>query len=148
MKNFLVIISLVTLLVGCTKSEQCRSAKIGTESMETLYGCEHTERSLGIDLKDNHSIIRSQAQFDDLVTGSCADELDFEKYDLIIGKKQLSSGVEKIDYDYSRDCNGKYTLNVKIKMNLTSEAPNITFHALVPKLGAAETVIVTVEANH
>ncbi|MGV6945471.1 hypothetical protein [Sphingobacterium kyonggiense] len=148
MKNYLIIISLIILLFGCSKSEQCLSAKIETESMETLYGCEHTERSLGIDLKENHSIVRSQAQFDELVTGSCVDKLDFEKYDLIIGKKQLSSGVERIDYDYSRDCMGKYELKVKIKMNLTSEAPNITFHALVPKLGAGETVSVSVEANH
>lgn len=116
--------------------------------MENLFGCANTEQSLEIDLIDNYSIVRSQDQFDELVTGSCVEKLDIEKYDLIIGKKQLKSGVEKIDYDYSKDCNEKSTLKVKIKMNATSVAPNITFHALIPKLGAAETVSVLVEASH
>lgn len=84
--------------------------------------------------------------FNDLVTGSCMTQIDFDAYDLLIGKKGLTTGIDGINYDgLVKNCDtGQLGLTVTFIGNETDEAPNLTYHALVPKLGANETIIVSI----
>lgn len=149
MKRLLLMLSIVSLFgTACEKKETCLSEEIAVTSLEKEYGCENTVGGLEIDLEDSHTIIRSQPDFEQRVAGDCMPEIDFEKYDLIIGKQRLRSGVHEINYEYLRNCNGDYRLNVSIQHNSASVAPNITYHALVPKLPAGEPVDVDIKLDY
>ncbi|UOQ74784.1 hypothetical protein [Hymenobacter cellulosilyticus] len=115
------------------------------KSLESEYGCQNTSRQLEINLNQTYTVIRNQADFDRLVTGACHPLIDFSAYDLIIGKKGLASGTSGITYTYQRDCaTNRPTLRVTFGQSMTTEAPNLTYHALVPKLAAEEQVAVEV----
>ncbi|MGK6350673.1 hypothetical protein [Parapedobacter sp. DT-150] len=144
-----MLIAALYLFAACEKNEVCNSpTQLAVENLETLFGCQYTTHQMHIDLTETHTIIRSQNDFENRVTGNCMREIDFGKYDLVIGKKRLTSGVHEIRYDYTRDCDGTHNLKVEIQHNAASEAPNITYHALVPKLAPSQTVNVTVESKY
>ena len=101
---------------------------------------------MAIDLVNDHTIIRSQGDFDDLVTGDCTPTIDFTTYDLIIGKQGFSSGIDTTYHSFVQDCNDlSKTLTVTFVRNETDEAPNLTYHVLVPKLEDNMTLEVRIE---
>lgn len=137
---------LVFLVNSCSNDDQCTPGTIAITSLESEYGCVNTPYQMDIDLTDDFIIIRSQTVFDNLVTGECTPQIDFDAYDLIIGKKGLTNGFQTIDYDgLTVNCdNGQLYLTVTFILNATAEAPNATYHALVPKLAADQLVNVTI----
>jgi hypothetical protein len=133
--------------MSCSKKvEDCMNAPLDTYSLEELYECENTKRQMDINLSESFTIITTQSRFSEMVTGTCKPEIDFEKYDLIIGKKGLTSGNVSIDYDFRTDCeNDRLLLTITFNQNITTEAPNLTYHVLVDKLNENENVEVIVE---
>jgi hypothetical protein len=102
-----------------------------------------------IDLSETFTVIRSSEDFNVRVTGSCNPEIDFEKYDLIIGKKGLTSGNVSIEYDFRTDCeNNRSLLTVTFYQNITTVAPNLTFHVLVDKLETINNIEVETEIKY
>lgn len=77
---FLLFSSCSTEGDGCDKL-------VPIANLEDLYGCENTAYQMEIDLTEDHTIIRSQAEFEELVSGSCLPEIDFTEHNLVIGKK-------------------------------------------------------------
>ncbi|RSK33891.1 hypothetical protein [Hymenobacter metallilatus] len=137
-------------LSGCVTcagdTEPCLDTDIPITSLEATYGCTNTPRQLSTSLNQTYTVIRNQADFDRLVTGSCHPQIDFTKYDLVIGNKGSMSGSSTISYTYLRQCEtDKLILLVTFRAGLTNDAPILTYHALVPKLAPAETVEVKVE---
>jgi hypothetical protein len=125
--------------------EPCETTTTIPTNLEGEYGCVNTKNLMQISLNDTYRIIQSQSEFNSLVTGSCLPNIDFNKYALIIGKKALRNGNRSIAYSLTRDCiNNKMILNVTITNDLSATAPNITYHALVPKLNTNEQVVVNV----
>ncbi|WP_139923622.1 hypothetical protein [Hymenobacter sp. DG01] len=115
------------------------------KSLETEYGCENTVRQMNVNLSETYTVIRSQQEFEQQVSGSCRPQIDFVTYDLVIGKKGLATGVGGINYTLQQDCyTSKLLLNVTISPSMTTEAPNITYHALIPKLAAGQEIGVQV----
>ncbi|MGB3606006.1 MAG: hypothetical protein WA775_02100 [Psychroserpens sp.] len=150
MKNYITYLSLFLLVLStasCSDDDdgQCSPAIIAVTSLEDEYGCTNTPDQMEIDLTEDFIIISTQAQFDNLVTGSCTPDIDFVTYDLLIGKKQLSSGLEKITYDnLMGNCNNnELALNITFTQNIATIAPNVTYHLLVPKLQDGEVIIVS-----
>jgi len=142
------IMTLMSGCVTCTGEEDCFNPELPVKSLESEYGCPDTRHQLNIDLSQTHIIIRSQADFDRLVTGSCRPQIDFTTYDLLIGKKGLSSGNSSIKYTLQRDCKtNQAQLRVLFQQNPLTIAPNITYHALVPKLAPSEDVKVEIEVR-
>ncbi len=143
-KRFISIIYLLItglIIFSCDKEEDCKNISLKTESLENLYGCTDTRYGLECRLSDNFEIIRSQQKFLDFTTGTCRPEIDFQLYDLIIGKKGLTSGNTSIDYKLIDDCKkGIKVLTVTFNQNIATVAPNLTYHALIPKLGDEETI--------
>lgn len=158
MKKITFICMLSILFFSCNKESDSNeeAAKKNDEapcevttsvpaSLETEYGCTNTKYQMNISLNNTFQVIKTQSQFNSLVTGACMPNIDFTRYDLIIGKKGLLNGNRNINYSLVRDCpNNKTTLNVSIQNDLNATAPNITYHALVPKLNPNEQVIVNV----
>lgn len=141
------------LLSGCatvcgTEPEPCSNAALVVKSLETEYGCQNTTRQLSINLSETYTVIRTQQEFEQQVTGSCRPQIDFATYDLVIGRKGLANGVGGINYTLQQDCNtSKLLLNVAISPSMTTEAPNITYHALIPKLAVGQEVGVQVQVK-
>lgn len=141
---------LALLFTGCVtcvgENEPCADTTIPTTSLEREYGCTYTTRQLSTTLSQTYTVIRNQADFDRLVTGSCHPQIDFTKYDLIIGNKGTTSGSSTFTYTYQRDCEtGQLHLLVVCQLGLTNDALILTYHALVPKLAPQETVLVDVQ---
>lgn len=146
--QFLIII----LFIGCISchddDDACTDISLNTTSLESAYNCNETKYQMDIDLTDNYVIIRNSSDFDELVTGNCVPEIDFSMYDLVIGKKGLAHGNTSIDYELIEDCtHGNQTLRVTFNQNETTEAPNLTYHSLIPKLGEEQGVTVEIIIN-
>jgi hypothetical protein len=169
MKKIILSALLFSALLSCSKNESSNNANTTSENglnvlkpvkpneepcettttvptnLEVEYGCINTKNLMQIALNDTYRVIQSQAEFNSLVTGSCLPNIDFTKYALIIGKKGLRNGNRNISYMLTRDCiNNKMTLAVTIANDISAHAPNITYHALVPKLNANEQVVVNI----
>jgi len=146
--NFIYLIMILGLLIisSCESSNSnndCTPQALPVKSLETEYGCVNTKYQLNnIVLGDNYIIIRNQNEFnnwtDDL---GCRPEIDFDTYDLILGKKQLTSGNQSIQYQYMDNCTEK-KLTVTFIQDATMVAPVLIYHALIPKLANNEQVVV------
>lgn len=148
MNYFYCIILLgILFLSSCessNSSNDCTPQQIPVKSLETEYGCINTKYQLASLAPPNEGfiIIRNQADFEvqtDQI--DCRPQIDFETYDLVIGKRQLTSGNQSIQYQYMDDCTEK-TLTVTFVQDATTFAPEIIFHALIPKLEPTEQIIV------
>lgn len=129
----------------CGKNEEiCVSTDLGIilPSIEKTYGCTDTRRSLDIALNNDYTVISNKAEYDEKVTGACHPDIDFDKYDLLIGKMGLATGNESVHYNLRGDCAGNRVLRVSFFQNETTEAPNITYHVLLPKAEDNHRIIV------
>ncbi|RSK47045.1 hypothetical protein [Hymenobacter rigui] len=147
----LAISAACTLAIhGCTTCggdpQPCTDTPVTVTSLEKEYGCTDTRRQLTTNLNQTYTIIRNQADFDRLVTGNCHPQIDFTKYDLVIGKQVTTSGSSSFQYMYQRQCLAEsMKLHVTVIPGMTTDTGNLTYHALVPKLAPQETVQVDVK---
>ncbi len=146
MKSAFFICSIFSLIISCKKAntETCNSGPVPYKSLKSEYGCSNNSYATNIN-GVTFVIIRNQTDFNNTVIGSCKPNVDFSTYDLVIGQKQLTSGCREIIYDLSKDCQSNtVTVNVTMKTNFTTEAPQIFYNCLLPKLQPNENVTVNV----
>jgi hypothetical protein len=136
-------------LTACNNDDaECEQLPIETTSLEALYGCSDTPFGISIPLENDFIILSEQQWYDSLVTGFCQPEIDFENYDLIIGRQQLTKGLEDISYTYVRACPTlRYELRVKFTLDDQTVSPTVTYHVLVPKIMENEAVDLRIEMN-
>ena len=149
MRKIYIALAFIGTLLSCQNDDDCGSPNWTTpNNLENEYGCINTKYQMDIVLSNDYTIIRSQESFYNLVTGDCMPQIDFSTYDLVIGKKELTSGNTAINYSFMKHpCNGQFYLQVDFIQNATAEAPNLTYHALIPKLNTNETVRVDLNIN-
>ena len=137
MKYRILFISILFIgLLSCNNDDDdCIDITINITSLESEYGCTNTKYQMDIDLSDNYMIIRNQQDFTEFISGDCQPTIDFSTYDLVIGKKGLTSGNDSIGYELIENCKTGY-LNLKVTFfqNIATVAPNLTYHALIPKM--------------
>lgn len=142
----------IPFFIGCITNKddieivECVPSQLPFTSIDTYFACENTKFGMNINLNNTFTIIRSQAEFDQLVTKpqGCSVNLDLTNYDLIIGKKTLTSGYQSVSYEYfTTDCK-KLVLKVTFIQNETLIAPNVVYHALVPKISREQSVEVLI----
>jgi hypothetical protein len=144
---FLSMLVMIAFLSSCSKDDECKTETIELKSLEDEYGCVNTKYEMELDLTNQFTIIKSQVDFDFFVTGSCMPpNIDFTTYDLIAGKQGLTSGNTSIDYAMVKECDPvRYSMTVTFNQNATTEAPNLTYHALAPKLEEGADLSITIE---
>lgn len=136
MRIIFVYILIFSFLSCNNDDDHCDDTYLPLTSLEAEYGCANTEYDLQIDLIDDYVIITNQLEFDQLVSGECHPQINFFLYDLVIGKQGLTSGISSIEYELYESCEyGDVVLEVTFNQNATLIAPNLTYHALIPKLG-------------
>jgi hypothetical protein len=145
MKYFALIITLLlSILSGC-KKDDCKETLLPLKNFENEFGCINTKYTLLIDLTNNCTIIRSKADYDLKVTGNCHPTIDFSIFDLIIGRQSSGNENDTIKYDLRRICpSQELTLTVDIFQTDATRPDNVTYHALIPKLGDEETINVKI----
>ena len=152
MKKNLFLILLSSLLFACNtdNTTTCTTRILLTDNLETVYNCTNTVNLLDVlDLNEDYIIIRNNESFLEKVTGACVAEIDFSKYDMLIGKKQLTNGLNSIKYNMTIDCNQKDpVVDVTFYLNETTEAPTVTYHVFVPKLGTSRNLKVNLNMEH
>lgn len=156
-----IVFGLVFILGACSKTDEmptvdqnrnvknlvtalrdCPEVDLPWTTIDIL-GCP-TAHLLNVNVNESYLLIRSQTEFDNLVsyTGNCSLAIDFSAYDLIIGKKQLTSGNQFVDFDqFTQDCNTR-KVRVFFHQNETMIAPNVLYHVLIPKLNNSEQLVV------
>ncbi|MGM0636095.1 MAG: hypothetical protein ACQESK_08505 [Bacteroidota bacterium] len=135
MKKLLVLTIIGMFLLSCSSDDDntCNDTEITTTTLESEYGCENTKHQIDIGLTDDYTIISSQTDYNNVVTGNCQPDIDFSTYKLVIGKKGLSNGNDSIDIQFIENCTtGEPTLTFTFNQNDTEVASNLTYHALIP----------------
>ena len=140
-------IILISILTSCKKND-CTEKILPVKHLESDYGCENTKHSLVVDLQNNGKIIRSKEAYDSEISGPCHPDIDFSKYDLVIGKQSSGNWNDTIFYDYRAICpNNEPTLTVDIIQSLLTIPDNVVYHAIIPKLGDEETLHIIVNVK-
>jgi hypothetical protein len=147
----LLLLTTVCSAFKCNKEDApvvCSSGPLVLKSLESEYGCSNTPMQMHINLNNSYRLINTQAEFNSLVTGSCLPNIDFNQYTLLIGKQALTGGLQNITYTALNDCNSNtQTVNVQITKNLALNAPNVTYHVLLPKVASTSSVQVNTTVN-
>ncbi len=149
MKNIMVYFILLCL-ISCGNDDEapCKNMPVTFTSLENEYGCVNTKYQTEIGLLNDFVIIRNQTEFNNQVSGTCQPLINFMSYDLIIGKQNLTSGNSSIDYNIVENCETEsIEIDVTFNQNSTTEAPNLTYHVLLPKIDNNQEVLVTIEIN-
>ncbi|MBF6607158.1 MAG: hypothetical protein ITG00_00275 [Flavobacterium sp.] len=147
MRHRISLFTLISFLIlACSKDDDpCSDTTLIPKSLESEYGCTDTKYQMEIDLAGDFTIISDQANFNALVTGSCLPEIDFSMYDLVIGKMNFTSGNTSIEYVLETECETRdQNLVVTFYQNMTAHAPNLTYHALIPKLDGGQDLTVEI----
>jgi hypothetical protein len=146
MKNhflFITVLIAITTVTACSDEEPAKPqiggcyTKISSvvNNLETIYGCKNTNNSLKYNSSDEYKIIRTQQEFIDLTEGDCQPQIDFQKYDLLIGKKKLTSGTHSIQYNMYYSCDRETpVLNITFIQNVLTVISEPTYNALIPKM--------------
>ncbi|MCL4640364.1 MULTISPECIES: hypothetical protein [Olivibacter] len=147
MKRGIILISFFLSIFACDKEDredkECMLLMyVPLPSLEEVYGCTDTRYALHIDLKETHELIRTKHTYDEKVTGSCHPAIDFEKYDLLIGRKGLKSGNHSITYELKKSCTGEERLVVTFHQDISAVAATVTYHVLLPKADSNRTIAV------
>ena len=145
--KFQSIIAVILLFTfsSCDNDENiCNNTTINVSQLETKNGC----TNVSIDLTETYMIIKNQLDFSEFVNATCQSEIDFSTYDLVIGRKGLTNGLSSIEYKLTEFCEtGDQTLDIIINLNETTESPNITYNALIPKLRENQELTVDITTN-
>lgn len=148
MKSSIIPGLIFLCLLSSCKKDNCTETMITEKHLESEYGCVNTKRTLSIDLNNDCIIIRSKADYDIKVSGTCHPEIDFSLYDFVIGKQASGNENDTIEYDFRRSCpKGELTLTVDIIQSAATRPDNVVYHALVPKLGDEEALNIIVNVK-
>lgn len=149
MKKSILFLVMSLLLFSCKKDDDCTDTVVNTTSLEDEYGCYNTKYTMEVDLSETYIIVRNQQDFENiLLSDNCKPIIDFAIFDLVIGKKGLSNGNSSIDYKLIEFCEtGNETLTVTFNSNMQTNAPRITYHALIPKLKDGQELTVEIVVN-
>ncbi len=147
MKKLLFLTILIASLYACRHADyyDCSNNNIEVKHLETEYGCTDIE----IDLSNDYMIIRNAQDYSQYVIANCQADIDFDTYDLIIGKKRLSNGLDTVKYKLTGNCEtGNQNLKITFDLSDTVEAPIVIYDALIPKLDENQNLNVEIIVNH
>src|SRR4051812_47631404 len=122
MKNIISIFSILLLTGSCKKqnNDPCIPEPISYKSLYSEYGCSLLPWEVNINY-EKFVIVRDQVAYDSTLNGQCSANIDFNTYDLVIGRKQFAT-LQSIDYAVSRSCNdNSIAINANVESGLTAD---------------------------
>lgn len=144
MKAQILLIISVFIISSCGKNVECNEGLIPIHFLD----CSNSKYNLNIDISNDYTIIISTGRYDEEVTGTCHPNIDFSKYDLIIGTQSTPNENDTIKYDLRRVCpENELILTIDIIQSLATRPDNVVFHALVPKQKKTENIQVIVNVQ-
>ncbi len=142
MKKICWVLGVAFLVLSCGEDNACMTGEVSIKNLEDL-GCFNTPFQMTVSTDKEFELIRSQEDFDLRIGGSCSPEVDWTSYDLVAGMKGLTNGLASINKSLVMDChNNRLVLRITFNLNATTIAPIVSFHALIPKLRADESIFV------
>ena len=146
--RYLLLVAVLVFCASCADDDQ--SCEFGETEVKCLedFGCTNTAYLLSIHSSNEFELIRNQEEYDAMIDGSCNAQIDWNNYDLIVGMVGLTQGLEKIEKSLFNDCVlNQFRVTFTISLNQTTAAPQISYNAIIPKLGIDENVFVEVIIN-
>jgi hypothetical protein len=135
MKKHFIFLVLIAAAMSCMKDEKCRETPYPVSQFENEYGCTDTKHSLKIDLLNAVKIIRDKATYDNEVGGDCHPDINFDAYDLVIGRQVTDNINDTITYELKNTCpDNVLTLTVNMIQSPAAGPDTLIYHALVQKL--------------
>ena len=149
MKNTILLSTLLICIMSCTKKDDCKEEIISIKNFETDYGCVNTRFNLNVNLNNECTVIRSKEDYDNQVSGTCHPEIDFSKYDLVIGKQSTGNFNDTVLFDLRRICPDKeLTLTIDVIQLDITQPSTIVYHTLIPKLVDNETLNIFIKLEN
>ena len=150
MKNMIFTILLTLLFIRCERENLCDeqgAITIPIDTYDMLNSCVFS----GSETSDLNLVINSKDEFTDLI--SCSDDskvtIDFEKFTLLIGKKELSwCCTELVREEVTKKCDSNdYVYNVVLNEPEGKYQGFSTFYysVLIPKVADSENIIFNVK---
>jgi hypothetical protein len=138
MKIYFVSLIVLFLFDSCsTSNEKICDTDISNKiaSVETIYGCTNSINSLQLIEPANYLIIEDKATYDLKVIGTCHPEIDFNKYNLIIGNVLTENKISSLKYKLYGSCEPNF---YKLVVTVTKDKGQVpidssVYHILVPK---------------
>lgn len=104
----LQILSLMILIgvgVACSKKECCTDIDLSSSTKSiTALGYADAPLNMGINVNAPYLIVNNKEDYDTLVSGTCHPNIDFSKYQLIIGYFASQRKVLDFNYKYYSSC--------------------------------------------
>ena len=143
--NIIIITGLLVLLSSC---KVCRESTIATKHFETEFDCPDTKHTLDVDITDNAILIQTKADYDNLVSGPCHPDINFDSYSLLIGKQSTVNEVDTIYYNYGISCpDNELTLTIDIIQGVAAVPDNVVYHALLPRQADGGTIAININVR-
>lgn len=116
-----------------------------TTTLERSSNCTNAFKELSFYTKEKpYVIIESQEEYEDIIFENCGANIDFDKYNLIIGyfrsEKQVISFNNKL-YRYCTD--NSYGLEVSVERGNPESVTFYTYNLLVPKKEQIDDLVIT-----
>jgi hypothetical protein len=148
MKNTVLISLFLILILSCKKKDSCKEEVMATKQFETEFGCFDTRHTLNIGLTNDLVLIQSKDVYDATVTGPCHPIIDFNTYDLVIGKQSVSNLNDTIIYDLRNVCpDNALTLTIDIIQSAVTQPDNVTYHTIIPKVADGKTIYINLNVR-
>jgi len=125
------------LFSSCCKDDSVCTIDITNKafSIEEVYGCNNTITELVINSDTNSFFITNMNEYNNLISGDCHPQIDFEEYNLLIGKTFSLNKINSFEYTFYETCeSGIYKLYLKPIKEVNSNLERFyTYHLLIPK---------------
>lgn len=138
----LLITFICLSFIGCLSDDECFTQEVEIQSIEKTYGCEDSHIKLKIKGDKDLYLIKNQQDFSKFIESDCEIDIDFEKFDLIIGRNFQFIPREVVLY---KTCSNQFVLQVSKDENSNAEDRLYVYHALVSKgiLNSVDNIIVS-----
>lgn len=142
MKGILKLILIITIFMGSCAEDDCQSGSIDIKELDE-FGCLNAQLTMMVDSPNEFDLIRSQDEYNQLVSGTCEPQINWQEYDLIAGRISFDKTVDSVSKRLTKDCfNNQLTLRIEFNLSDMEIPTAINFHALIPKLSNEETIFV------
>jgi hypothetical protein len=135
MNKGLIFLVMLGVLFACMKQEECRETPYPVSQFDSDFGCYDTKHTLKINMLNTVKVIGDKATYDAEVTGDCHPDVNFDAYDLVIGRIVTDNINDTITYEMKNTCpDNELTLTVNLVQSSAAGPDTLTYHALVQKL--------------